>query len=62
MSEEKPVASPCVHICALDEEDVCVGCQRTASEIERWGRLDNVERRRILALCIERARTKGQLL
>lgn len=62
MSDEKPVASPCVQVCALDEEDVCVGCQRTASEIERWGRLDNAERRRILALCIERSRAKGQLL
>ncbi len=30
---ERPVASPCVSICALDEQDICTGCQRTAAEI-----------------------------
>lgn len=34
---ERPVASPCVSICALDEQDICTGCQRTAGEITRWG-------------------------
>lgn len=62
MNEEQPVASPCIRICALDEEDICTGCQRTADEISRWRRLDNAERRQILALCNERARAKGQLL
>lgn len=62
MNDEKPVASPCVQVCALDEDDICLGCQRTASEIGRWGRMDNAERRQVLALCIERARAKGQLL
>ena len=28
-SIERPVASPCVNICALDEDDICTGCQRT---------------------------------
>ena len=42
---EKPVRSPCVHVCALDEQDICIGCQRTAAEITRWGRMDNAERR-----------------
>ena len=30
---ERPVASPCVSICALDEQDICTGCQRTVDEI-----------------------------
>ncbi|WP_148709664.1 DUF1289 domain-containing protein, partial [Pseudomonas syringae group genomosp. 3] len=33
---EKPVRSPCVSICALDEQDICTGCQRTVSEITQW--------------------------
>lgn len=64
MSErpEKPVASPCVSLCALDEQDICIGCQRSADEITRWGRMDNAERREVLARCHERARLNGQLL
>ena len=47
-SSERPVASPCVQICALDEADICTGCQRSAAEITRWGRMDNSERRQVL--------------
>ena len=59
---DKPVSSPCVSLCALDEDDVCVGCQRSADEIRRWGLMDNDERRQVLRQCAERARTSGQLI
>lgn len=59
---EKPVRSPCVHVCALDEQDVCIGCQRTVAEITRWGRMDNAERREVLQRCLERARASGLLM
>ena len=36
MSDERPVKSPCVSVCALDEQDICIGCQRTAAEITLW--------------------------
>jgi uncharacterized protein len=62
MSAERPVASPCVHVCALDEEDICIGCQRTVDEITRWSRMDNTERREVLLLCHQRAQAKGVLL
>ena len=62
MNDEKPVRSPCVHVCSLDEQDICIGCQRTADEITRWGRMDNTERREVLQLCLERARACGLLL
>ncbi|MCO7611082.1 MULTISPECIES: DUF1289 domain-containing protein [Pseudomonas chlororaphis group] len=58
---ERPVASPCVSICALDEQDICTGCQRTVDEITRWSRMDNNERRAVLALCHERAKSSGLL-
>ncbi|GLX16240.1 DUF1289 domain-containing protein [Pseudomonas straminea] len=61
-SLERPVASPCVHVCALDEEDICIGCQRNVDEITRWSRMENDERRQVLQLCHERARDKGILL
>ncbi|OEC37427.1 hypothetical protein SAMN05216600_102418 [Pseudomonas cuatrocienegasensis] len=62
MSEERPVASPCVHVCALDEDDICIGCQRNVAEITRWGRMDNPERREVLQRCHQRAEAKGILL
>jgi len=30
------VASPCVDICRLDAEGLCVGCRRTLDEIAEW--------------------------
>ena len=56
---ERPVPSPCVNICALDDDDICTGCQRTVAEITRWSRMDNEERRGVLALCDERAKASG---
>jgi predicted Fe-S protein YdhL (DUF1289 family) len=48
-------------VCALDEQDICTGCQRTAAEITRWGRMDNTERREVLSHCHERAKAQGIL-
>lgn len=50
------IASPCISICALDAEDVCVGCYRSAQEITRWSVADNTERRQILVSAAERAK------
>lgn len=56
------VASPCVYVCALDDDDICLGCQRSGEEITRWGRMDNTERRAVLARCTARALAAGQFL
>lgn len=53
--QEKPVKSPCISVCALNEEDLCVGCWRTGNEISHWGSYTNDERRTVLKLCHERA-------
>ncbi|MEQ9546453.1 MAG: DUF1289 domain-containing protein [Marinobacter sp.] len=42
------VRSPCVSVCALDANDVCIGCHRTGDEIMRWTRMTNDERRDVL--------------
>ena len=51
---EPPVASPCVSICALDGDDVCVRCFRTGREISYWGRLTPAWQREVLARCQRR--------
>lgn len=43
------LASPCVSICSLDENDVCLGCYRSAEEITDWFMADDEEKRAILA-------------
>ncbi|SFR78816.1 hypothetical protein SAMN05216203_3058 [Marinobacter daqiaonensis] len=50
----KRVASPCVSVCALDENDVCIGCHRTGDEILHWTRLDDDQRRDVLRKVSER--------
>ncbi|KNC12564.1 MULTISPECIES: DUF1289 domain-containing protein [unclassified Pseudomonas] len=58
----KPVKSPCISVCALDEDDVCTGCQRTAVEITQWGRMSDEQRRDVLRLAHQRAVAQGLML
>lgn len=48
------VRSPCVSVCALDSDDVCIGCHRTSDEIMRWTRMTNDERREVLKKVVRR--------
>ena len=50
------VASPCVSICALDGDDVCIGCFRSGQEISHWGKLSAVQQREVLDRCQRRMR------
>ncbi|NMT63589.1 DUF1289 domain-containing protein [Marinobacter orientalis] len=50
------VRSPCVSICALDDNDICVGCHRSGDEITRWSRMSNEERREVLQKVARRER------
>lgn len=59
---ERPVRSPCISVCALNEEDICEGCFRSGMEISRWGTMSNDERRQVLKSCTERARSMGRIL
>lgn len=60
--QEKPVPSPCVGVCSLDEQDICIGCYRSAAEITHWSTQDNAGRREVLALSEARAKASGMRL
>ena len=60
--KEKPLKSPCVSVCVLNDEDICVGCYRTGNEIAQWGGCDNDQRREVLARCHERAKKMNPFL
>ncbi len=59
---DKPVSSPCVNICSLDEQDICSGCYRTADEIFQWGKMDDNARRQVLKNVAEREASSGSLM
>jgi hypothetical protein len=54
MSVAEKVRSPCVSICALDNDDICVGCHRSGDEITQWSRLTNEEKLDVLRNVAER--------
>lgn len=50
------VASPCISVCQLNSERVCVGCGRTLDEIAEWLDADDARRTAIRAAAAARAR------
>jgi predicted Fe-S protein YdhL (DUF1289 family) len=47
-------ASPCISVCMLDEQDVCLGCYRSADEITDWFMASADEKHRIIARAASR--------
>ena len=60
MSESEP-ESPCISVCLLDEQEICQGCFRSASEIADWLMVGAQEKREILARAEERRGATGTI-
>ena len=56
MAEPSTVKSPCVNICALDEDDICTGCYRSAAEISEWTQLPDEQKLAVIAAADRRYR------
>ncbi len=54
VTESRPVRSPCIGVCALDEKDLCVACRRSGMEIAEWGILSDDEKRVVWGLIRQR--------
>ncbi|MFT7185728.1 MAG: putative Fe-S protein YdhL (DUF1289 family) [Pseudohongiellaceae bacterium] len=52
--DSEEISSPCVSICALNADDICVGCYRTGDEITRWWAMENSEKQQTLDKVKER--------
>jgi len=52
MSMPPSTPSPCVRLCTLNEQDICVGCGRTLDDIKAWSAMSEPEK----AQCVARAR------
>ena len=58
-SPAKP-QSPCISICTLDDDDVCMGCYRSLDEIVDWTMMSDDEKRTVLGNVAERAALRSQ--
>ncbi len=58
MNDDEPV-SPCISVCLLDEQDICVGCFRSASEVTDWFMASAEEKREILRRTEQRKKAAG---
>ncbi|MGJ8691126.1 MAG: DUF1289 domain-containing protein [Thalassotalea sp.] len=61
LNDDSSKKSPCVRNCCLDENDICLGCFRTLSEIVGWQTKPDSERKQILENCQTRQQTKRNL-
>ncbi len=52
-TSEEP-KSPCISVCVLDDDDICMGCYRSADEITDWFMASNAEKREVLRRARER--------
>ncbi|CCJ08773.1 DUF1289 domain-containing protein [Methylocystis sp. SC2] len=48
------VDSPCIKICELDQDGVCVGCGRTRAEIAGWMSMSDAQKAEVVELAERR--------
>lgn len=40
--------TPCIGVCQLDQDNMCIGCFRTLSEISLWSRLSSLQKAAVM--------------
>ena len=53
------IDSPCKRHCAVNQQQVCIGCGRTVREIRIWTNASEEEQKEILAKSSERLRLQA---
>ena len=51
--------SPCISVCALDQNDICEGCFRSGDEIVDWFTANDARKREILEASERRRKESG---
>ena len=62
MEKVAEVKSPCISVCALNDDGICIGCWRSADEIAAWSELDSEQKREVLKQSFQRAKASGNWL
>lgn len=58
MSVTKGVQSPCVSVCKLDEQKICVGCWRSLDEIRAWSKMSDQQKAIVVEMSAARKRVE----
>lgn len=48
MADTQTVQTPCIGVCLLDEQDLCIGCRRSLDEIANWSVYTDDQRQALL--------------
>lgn len=60
LKNKTAIKSPCIHVCTLDENKICMGCYRSAEEVRNWFRYTDEEKRTSLKNAEERRRKQDE--
>lgn len=54
LRKKSTIKNPCIHVCTLDENNICMGCYRTKEEIRGWIHFTDEEKLSVLKKTEER--------
>jgi len=60
LKKKNIIKNPCIQVCTLDDEKICLGCHRSAEEIRDWHKMTDVQKLQVLANAEGRHRTKDE--
>lgn len=58
LKKKNIIKSPCIQVCTLDDEKICLGCHRSAEEIKNWHTMTDEQKLQFMANTEERRRAK----
>lgn len=62
LDAKSEIKSPCMSLCCLDNDDVCIGCHRSVKEITGWSRMDYQERKETMQRVAAREQASGRMM
>ncbi|MBN2638310.1 MAG: DUF1289 domain-containing protein [Bacteroidales bacterium] len=60
LKNKSSVKSPCIHVCTLDENKICMGCHRSVDEVRNWYRFSDEEKLQAIKNAEERRRKNDE--
>ncbi len=60
MSDYQPIATPCIGVCRIGEDELCVGCLRNVDEISFWRLYSEEERQQAWQRIEQRRKDAGR--
>ncbi|EPJ45611.1 MAG: hypothetical protein OFPII_26260 [Osedax symbiont Rs1] len=55
------IKNPCVGVCCLDEQDLCIACKRSGVEIAEWGLYCTEQKKAVLVKIVQRYQEADKL-